>query len=273
MIPAVKRDSFFGSAYVGCFALYGLPFVWLLWLFAKGHVWSQVGLAVLVGVAIYYYVRSWNRTPFDQARTTWEMAEKARYEDTLLRRRESLNTLGATQFEEAITRLYWELGWDAVRTPPSNDGGWDVDIRSGNMRFLVECKKFALDKKVGRPVLQKLHSAVVTEGASGGILVTTAGFSQPAREFAAQHKIQLVGDRELAEMLSRAYPDELGLEVYGLCRACGATAAFSPNTKEGPLWRFCEQGHFVKHPFVWSGHWPVIQAEKELKRTGKWKGG
>jgi len=58
------------------------------------------------------------------------------------------------------------------------DGGRDIIMWIDRGKVVVECKHQA--KSVGRPVVQKLHSAVMTERAVGGIVIATGGFSSAA---------------------------------------------------------------------------------------------
>ena len=70
------------------------------------------------------------------------------------------------------------------------DGGRDIIIWNKQDKMIVECKHHA--KSIGRPVVQKLHSAVVTDRAMGGIIISTGGFSLQAAQYA--HATRYVND-------------------------------------------------------------------------------
>jgi restriction endonuclease Mrr len=81
---------------------------------------------------------------------------------------------------------------------------------------IVECKH---TDRVGRPVIQKLHSAVSTfeyDGPRRGIVVTTGTFTSPATEYASS--LQRGGDDGSIELLDgtdlREIGEEIGLDLY-----------------------------------------------------------
>ena len=67
-------------------------------------------------------------------------------------------------------------------------------------KIVVECKHHK--GRIGRPEVQKLHSAVVTEKAKNGIIVSTGGFADNAMEYAngLKVKIELYDANKLAEI-------------------------------------------------------------------------
>ena len=77
-----------------------------------------------------------------------------------------------------------------VRTSITNDGGKDIIIYSPEGKIFVECKDWR-DTPVGRPVIQKLHSAVITEGAVKGIIMTTGTYSQEAYDYVKKYNLPI----------------------------------------------------------------------------------
>ncbi len=74
-----------------------------------------------------------------------------------------LDDFASYQFEEICAKILSKLRFGTTElTKKSGDEGKDVIIRNGNGRILAECKKFP-DTPVGRPMMQKLHSAVISE--------------------------------------------------------------------------------------------------------------
>lgn len=63
------------------------------------------------------------------------------------------------------------------------DGGRDLVVRRGDDVIVIECKNHG--KPIGRPVIQKLHSAALTFGRGAkGMVVSASGFSVDAIEYA-----------------------------------------------------------------------------------------
>jgi restriction system protein len=96
-----------------------------------------------------------------------------------------LDTLGGHDFEVAMLELFGRMGYRTERGKLSNDEGRDIILRRENDILVVECKHQRAT--VGRPVVQKLHSATMTyPGATAGMVVTTSHFSDGARQYAAE---------------------------------------------------------------------------------------
>jgi restriction system protein len=236
------------------------------------RVTAVLALIALGGFFVYRW-RRWRARPFAFAIDHWDKDVRARFATRQLERRDDLLTITPYDFESAIARLYQSLGMNAKQTRLSGDGGWDVEFTNGEgQRYLVECKQLGPVRAVGRPVLQKLHSALITEGASGAYCVTTGTFTQPARDFGRTHGIQLIDGRALGALMLSTYPNQADLSVRGLCGVCGATPTFDPEKLE-MVYQPCGYGHWAKHPFISDGHPSATYFVKELKSSGKWTDG
>src|SRR5579871_4525146 len=66
--------------------------------------------------------------------------------------------LGMTpqQFENAIAELFRALGYRVEQTPYSNDGGKDAIAYKDGKKHLIECKRYAPNRSIGRRDLQIL---------------------------------------------------------------------------------------------------------------------
>ena len=110
--------------------------------------------------------------------------------------------MGGLDFEDICCEILEGCGFSARRIG-GQDGGRDIIIRNGRDSIVVECKH--QKEPVGRPVVQKLHSAVMTEKAAGGMVISTGGFSPQAKKHApvARHAsnimaaIRLIIHREI----------------------------------------------------------------------------
>ncbi|MFP4188165.1 MAG: restriction endonuclease, partial [Halobacteriales archaeon] len=122
-----------------------------------------------------------------------------------------LDELSGYEFEEKTVRILEKLGYENVhQLPRSGDKGRDVVAEdSDGTAVVVECKHTGT---VGRPVVQKLHSAASTydhDGGTRGMVVTTGRFTSPAREYAEKVGVELVDGRDLREI-----GDEIGMDMY-----------------------------------------------------------
>ena len=82
-----------------------------------------------------------------------------------------------------MAEVFRRLGFDVERCKLSNDEGRDLILRKTRTVAVVQCKH--QQANVGRPVVQKLHSAAITfPNATAAILVTTGSFSDAAKEYA-----------------------------------------------------------------------------------------
>lgn len=197
-------------------------------------------------VLICYRLYCWRFLPYMGAAKEWASGESQRYMQRQLAQRDRLLILSPQLFEDAVAQvLHARFGWNTHRTPYSGDGGWDVEARTSDGQFLlVECKQFTPSKAVGRPVLQKLHSAMITESASGGLVVTTSSFSGPAEDFARKTGIQLIDGEALSKLMREAYSPEAKADVtYSMCARCGQLVEFEASPK--PSKKTCPNGHVV----------------------------
>jgi restriction endonuclease Mrr len=132
-----------------------------------------------------------------------------------------LDDLSGFEFEDLMEDVFRNLGYENVRQAERTaDEGRDVlmeEVVDGTRRgIVVECKH---TETVGRPVVQKLHSAIATfefDGPKRGMVVTTGRFTGPAEEYAQRlrqnddpHPIELVDGEDLREIA-----DEIGLDLY-----------------------------------------------------------
>ncbi len=116
-------------------------------------------------------------------------------------------------FERVVVDLLIKMGYgkleenkDAV-TQKSGDEGIDGIVNAdkfGLDSIYVQAKRWKPDSVVGRPETQKFLGALVGQGATKGIFITTAQFSKEAIAFAAKllhSKIVLVNGKQLASLM------------------------------------------------------------------------
>lgn len=120
-------------------------------------------------------------------------AELMRY---IAKHPEFMHKLPPRKFEELVAEILLDRGHQAWLTKATRDGGWDVyaEIATpiGKLLVIVECKKWALKRKVGLSIVERfLHTIREKTRASIGMIAATTTFSQDARICAAEYQYQL----------------------------------------------------------------------------------
>lgn len=131
-----------------------------------------------------------------------------------------LDDLSGLQFEALMVDVFRNYGYENVQqTPKTGDEGRDIlmseSINGYRHDIVVECKHM---DQVGREIVQKLHSAVITyenTGPTRGMVVTTGTFTAQAQEYI--EKVQENGDGLEIELVDgntlRNIADEAGLDL------------------------------------------------------------
>lgn len=116
-------------------------------------------------------------------------------------------------FEHLVVYLLTQMGYGGslqsagTVTRSTGDEGIDGIIREDKLgfnRIYIQAKRWDRNSTVGRPELQKFVGALVGQGATKGLFITTAQFTKEAVEYAKkQHatKIILIDGTALAELM------------------------------------------------------------------------
>ena len=87
----------------------------------------------------------------------------------------------------------------------SNDGGIDGIIgedKLGLDNIYIQAKRWGLDNKVGKPVLQAFVGAIADHGGSKGVFITTSSFIHDALDYHPNNfKIALIDGTRLANLM------------------------------------------------------------------------
>lgn len=124
----------------------------------------------------------------------------------------SLEKYDGYKFEKLCATILERAGYGkATLTPKSGDGGKDIIITSKNREVMyVECKHHP-DKTIGRPVVQKLHSAMITGNANSGMIITSGRFSPDAESYVRENRIPIkLIDINLLSSISK----KVGIQIY-----------------------------------------------------------
>jgi Holliday junction resolvasome RuvABC ATP-dependent DNA helicase subunit len=117
------------------------------------------------------------------------------------------DSLSGIEFEKLITTFLNSMGFVAEMTKASGDGGIDIEAALDRQivggRYLFQCKRLAPGSLVGSPTIREFYGALVADRkAVKGILITTSGFTQQAREFAEALPIELIDGAQLARLIT-----------------------------------------------------------------------
>ena len=113
-----------------------------------------------------------------------------------------------TAFEQMVIDLLKSMGYGAFdnsgrTTPITGDEGIDGIIMEDKLGFdliYIQAKKWDVSSSVGRPEIQKFVGAIAGRGGKG-LFVTTAKYSNPAKDYAALQHIVLIDGAKLAELM------------------------------------------------------------------------
>ena len=101
-------------------------------------------------------------------------------------------TMQPKDFEDMIAELLRFQQFEVEMTKRTRDGGYDLiavkNVGDFPVRFLVECKRHALSRKVGVGIVRSFRDVINTQGANKGIIVTSSYFSPDAERERLQHK-------------------------------------------------------------------------------------
>ena len=149
-----------------------------------------------------------------------------------------LGALSSIEFEEAVSELFRLQGFVVLenKRPDHADGGVDMEITKRGETLLVQVKhKWA---PVGVRDLRELWGIVASEGADGGVFVTSQGFTDSAREFAHGKRFDLIDGETFLRLRASALPtskqtlghdpvvsegfaQHLAAQTAPACRKCG----------------------------------------------------
>jgi restriction system protein len=114
-----------------------------------------------------------------------------------------LHRLTGPQFEELIASLFRKDGYSVRQCGGTGDEGIDLVLVTGQEKDVVQCKRWKND--IGSPIVREFYGALMHANARHGFIITTASFSQSARDFAKGKPISLVSGAEILRWINGAY--------------------------------------------------------------------
>jgi restriction system protein len=104
-------------------------------------------------------------------------------------------SIESRDFELLVAELLSNQGFSVDVTRHSRDGGVDLWIAEnrtiGSFKYIVECKRYSPENKVGVKIVREVFGTVQASRATAGIIVTTSYFTRDAKEFAEQLRYQM----------------------------------------------------------------------------------
>ena len=163
------------------------------------------------------------------------------------------------RFEELCVAYFEARGFTASAAP-GRDGAADIVLRAEGAAepgLLARCRAWSA-YPIGLRPLQELHAAMAPAGAGQAVLVAAGKFAQPAVEFAAKHKIELIDGARLLDEFAALAPEKalalLKLATTGdfltpTCPRCSIKMIARKSTGEGRAFWGCENYPRCKQTF------------------------
>lgn len=114
-------------------------------------------------------------------------------------------------FEQLVLQLLGKMGYafdrdSLIHTNYVNDKGIDGIVKEDKLGFskiYIQAKRYT-NINVGRPELQQFLGAVISEGGSKGLFITSSDFTKDAKEFSKKQNninLVLINGEELAKLM------------------------------------------------------------------------
>ncbi len=125
---------------------------------------------------------------------------------------EDVDALTGIAFEELVKKLYCKMGYDTLKTPPSNDKGADVIAWTDRERrngWLIQCKQTTTQNNLNADGVQEVYSAKAFyeqryKCSFKTLVITNAGdFTSNAKTLAEQNGVELIGRKQLSDLLAK----------------------------------------------------------------------
>jgi len=107
--------------------------------------------------------------------------------------------LNPYDFEDMVAQMLRCKGWTNIElTSRTADKGRDIiGCDQKGKKVYIEVKHHR--EKIGRPIIQKLHSIMVTEDVEKGMVIITSDFTPEAQEYARTSNIKLMNGKKFIE--------------------------------------------------------------------------
>lgn len=139
---------------------------------------------------------------------------------------ESLKSVSWKEFEDLIGAAYRRQGYKVLDTGPGADGGIDLLLYRDGQETVVQCKQWRV-RQVGVKPIRELYGILNTSKhkSARGVFVTIGDYTGEARMFAEENGIELIGQKQLVEMIQSVQRNEQRPAVTGPVTAESAPPA------------------------------------------------
>ncbi len=107
---------------------------------------------------------------------------------------EKLHELSSRKFEELVASILQDFGFGVELTRATRDGGSDIIAHLKNavttFLMLVECKRYALENKVGVGIIREVIGVHHIKNPAKSIIVTTSTFTKDAQNQANEPSVK-----------------------------------------------------------------------------------
>lgn len=110
----------------------------------------------------------------------------------------NVDALDPTQFEHYCADILRNCGWNARVTQASGDQGIDVIATFGNVKAVLQCKKYS--RPVGNAAVQEIFAGKAFEQAQVAAVVSNADFTPSAKRLAAIAGVFLMHHSQLPSL-------------------------------------------------------------------------
>jgi hypothetical protein len=107
------------------------------------------------------------------------------------------------EFEKFVAKLFRAKGYSARVTSKTGDAGIDVIARKNGEKVAIQAKRHKRSNKVGSPTVQKTLGSMHEINADKSIVVTSSGYTQPAKKRARNAPIELWDIRKIHREIDR----------------------------------------------------------------------
>ena len=108
--------------------------------------------------------------------------------------------LDGYEFEDYVKQLFQLLGYQVVPTKLSNDQGADLILLKGNIKTVVQCKRYS--SSVSNKAIQEVVAAKNHYNGDQALVVCTSDYTKSARELAKSNNVHIWDRDKLEETIS-----------------------------------------------------------------------
>lgn len=126
------------------------------------------------------------------------------------------------EFEVLIGESFRQRGYEVIETGGAGaDGGYDLILKKGGERFLVQCKQWRA-RQIGVSIIRELYGVIAADNAQGGYVVTSGSFTPDAKEFARANSVELIDGSRLARLFADKGIAPPSAAAAPACPRCGS---------------------------------------------------